>query len=58
MLPLALSSGPLFEGMATGIIAGLLVGSAMTLLVLPALVALFVEWFGMRFGAVDDTAGA
>lgn len=49
LLPLAMSGGPLFEGMATAIIAGLLVGSAMTLLVLPALVSLFVEWFGIRF---------
>lgn len=49
LLPLAMSGGPLFEGMATAIIAGLLVGSVLTLFVLPALVALFVEWFRIRF---------
>ena len=49
LLPLAMAGGPLFEGMATAIICGLLLGSAMTLFVLPALVALFVEWFGLRF---------
>ncbi len=56
LLPLALDGGPLFEGMATAITCGLLLGSVMTLLVLPALVALFVEWFGLRLAHTEEDA--
>ena len=37
---------------------GLLLGSLMTLLVLPALVAIFVEWFGLRLVAVEEVTRA
>jgi len=45
LLPLALSGGPLWEGMAWCMIFGLLVATLLTLLVVPALYAIFVEHF-------------
>ena len=42
--------GPLFKGLATVFAVGLIVGSTITLFVLPALIALFVENF--RFALV------
>ena len=45
LLPLALSGGPLWEGMAWLMIFGLLVATLLTLLVVPALYAIFVETF-------------
>jgi len=48
LLPLALSGGPLWEGMAWCMIFGLMVATVLTLLVVPALYALFVETFGVQ----------
>ena len=43
LLPLAISGGPLWEGMAWCMIFGLMVATLLTLLVVPALYAVFVE---------------
>ncbi|MFQ5982540.1 MAG: efflux RND transporter permease subunit, partial [Woeseiaceae bacterium] len=43
LLPLALAGGPLWEGMAWCMIFGLMVATLLTLLVVPALYAIFVE---------------
>ncbi len=48
LLPLALAGGPLWEGMAWCMIAGLIVATGLTLVVIPALYAIFVETFGIR----------
>jgi multidrug efflux pump subunit AcrB len=48
LLPLALSGGPLWEGMAWCMIFGLMIATVLTLLVVPALYALFVETFGVQ----------
>ena len=48
LLPLALSGGPLWEGMAWLMIYGLLVATVMTLFVLPALYAIFAENFRIK----------
>ena len=48
LLPLALSGGPLWEGMAWCMIFGLAVATLLTLLVVPALYAVFVETFKVR----------
>jgi multidrug efflux pump subunit AcrB len=54
LLPLALFGGPLWEGMAWGMIFGLGFSTALTLLVVPTLYALFVERFGMRVAALPE----
>ncbi len=48
LLPLALSGGPLWTGMAWCMISGLSVATLLTLLVVPALYAVFVENFRVR----------
>ena len=48
LLPLALSGGPLWEGMAWLMIIGLLVATLLTLYVVPALYAIVVETFGIE----------
>ncbi|QDT98510.1 efflux RND transporter permease subunit [Gimesia aquarii] len=48
LIPLALSGGPLWEGMAWCMIYGLAVATMLTLLVIPALFAIFVEVFRIR----------
>lgn len=48
LIPLALSGGPLWEGMAWCMIFGLLIATVLTLLVVPALYAIFVETFGAK----------
>ncbi|HBE66608.1 MAG TPA: AcrB/AcrD/AcrF family protein [Planctomycetaceae bacterium] len=48
LLPLALSGGPLWEGMAWLMIFGLLVATLLTLYVVPALYAIIVETFGVQ----------
>jgi multidrug efflux pump subunit AcrB len=45
LLPLAMSGGPLWEGMSWCMIYGLIVATLLTLLVVPALYAMFVETF-------------
>ena len=45
LMSLMFGGGPLFMGLATAFASGLVAGSAITLLVLPALMALFVENF-------------
>jgi len=48
LIPLALFGGPLWEGMAYAMIFGLLIATLLTLLVVPALFAIFTELFRMR----------
>ncbi len=48
LLPLALSGGPLWEGLAWCMIVGLLLATALTLFVIPALYAILVENFGVN----------
>ena len=48
LLPLAISGGPLWEGMSWAMIFGLLVATVLTLLVVPALYAILVETFGVK----------
>jgi len=48
MLPLALAGGPLWEPMAIVIIFGLLMATMLTLIVLPSILTVFVEHFGVR----------
>ncbi|HDZ21864.1 hypothetical protein LCGC14_0225940 [marine sediment metagenome] len=47
LIPLALFGGPLWEGMSWMLIFGLIVATALTLLVLPALYASLVEYVGL-----------
>ncbi|MCO6455290.1 MAG: efflux RND transporter permease subunit [Pirellulaceae bacterium] len=48
LVPLAISGGPLWEGMAWCMIYGLTVATLLTLLVVPALYAILVEHFGVK----------
>jgi len=48
LLPLAISGGPLWEGMAWCMIFGLIIATLLTLLVVPALYAIFVETFRVQ----------
>jgi multidrug efflux pump subunit AcrB len=48
LLPLAMGGGPLWEGMAWCMIYGLIVATLLTLLVVPALYAMFVETFRVQ----------
>jgi multidrug efflux pump subunit AcrB len=48
LIPLALSGGPLWEGLAWLMIVGLLVATLLTLYVLPALYAIAVETFRIK----------
>ena len=43
-------AGPLFKGLATVFAVGLTLGTAITLFVLPAIMAMMVENFGMKLG--------
>ena len=54
-LPLAMSGGPLWEAMSWCKICGLIVATLLTLLVVPALHALFVETFGVQPVRVEST---
>ena len=56
LLPLALSGGPLWEGMAWLMIFGLIVATVLTLYVVPALYAIIVETLGVRPLAVVPSA--
>ena len=47
LIPLALSGGPLWEGMAWLMIYGLIVATLLTLYIVPALYAVMVETFGI-----------
>ena len=53
LLPLALSGGPLWEGLAWLMIYGLLVATVLTLFVVPALYAIVVETFRVQPIAVS-----
>ena len=55
LLSLMFAGGPLFEGLATVIVVGLILGTALTLFVLPALIALFVEDFGLQLVDVKES---
>lgn len=48
LLPLALAGGPLWEGMSWLMIFGLIVATLLTLVVVPAFYAIFVETFRIR----------
>ncbi len=48
LLPLAIGGGPLWEGMCWCMISGLMVATLLTLLVVPALYAIFVEHFSVK----------
>jgi len=50
LLPLALAGGPLWEGMAWLMIFGLIVATVLTLVVVPALYAIFVETLKAKAG--------
>jgi len=54
LLPLALSGGPLWTGMAWAMIYGLTIATLLTLLVVPALYAIFVETFKVRLFRASD----
>ena len=58
LLSLMFAGGPLFEGLATVIVVGLILGTALTLFVLPALIAVFVEDFGLRLASKESTESA
>ena len=49
-------AGPLFRGLATVFAVGLTLGTAITLFVLPAIMALMVENFGMKLGKQPQRA--
>ena len=48
LLPLAISGGPLWEGMSWCMIYGLIVATVLTLIVVPSLYAMFVEVFHVK----------
>ncbi len=48
LIPLALAGGPLWEGMAWLMIFGLCIATVLTLLVVPAMYAIFVETFHVQ----------
>jgi multidrug efflux pump subunit AcrB len=54
LLSLMLAGGPLFKGLATVIVFGLLIGTVFTLFFLPSLYAVFVENFGMKIKIDED----
>ncbi|MGI9454953.1 MAG: efflux RND transporter permease subunit, partial [Aeoliella sp.] len=58
LLSLMFAGGPLFEGLATVIVVGLIFGTALTLFVLPALIAIFVEDFGLPLAALEKRVEA
>ena len=55
LLPLALAGGPLWEGMSWLMIFGLIVATLLTLVIVPALYAIFVENFGMKPVQLEPT---
>jgi len=56
LIPLALSGGPMWEGLAYVLIFGLFIATFLTLLVLPALYAVFAETFRMQVLPPDEAA--
>lgn len=58
LLPLATGGGPLWEGMSWCMIYGLIVATLLTLLVVPALYAMFVETFRVRPVEITTTGAA
>ena len=48
LVPLALSGGPLWEGMSWLMIYGLIVATILTLYIVPALFAIVIETFGIQ----------
>ena len=56
LLSLMFAGGPLFEGMATVMVVGLIFGTVLTLFVLPALIAVFVEDFGLNLTALPESS--
>lgn len=55
LLPLAMGGGPLWEGMSWCMIYGLIVATLLTLLVVPALYAMFVETFHVKPVQIEST---
>ena len=54
LMSLMFGGGPLFMGLATVFAVGLLFGSAITLIVLPALMAILVEVFHYSLVPVEE----
>ena len=54
LLPLALFGGPLWEAMAWLMIFGLIVATALTLVVLPVIYAAFVEYLGVTLVRMES----
>jgi multidrug efflux pump subunit AcrB len=56
LLTLMLGGGPLFKGLAAVIVYGLSIGTGFTLFFIPAIFAIFVENFGMKIQADEQTS--
>lgn len=55
LIPLALFGGPMWKAMAWLLILGLAIATLLTLLLLPAIYAVFVEALGMTLVREDST---
>ncbi len=56
LAPLMFGTNPLFKGLATVVVVGLSLGTLMTLFVLPAIIAFFVETFRVHMAKDADPA--
>jgi preprotein translocase subunit SecF len=56
LLSLMFAGGPLFGGLATVIVVGLILGTALTLFILRALIAVFVEDCGLKLATAPESA--
>ena len=56
LISLMLVGGPLFKGLASVIVVGLLIGTLFTLFVLPAIIAVFVERLGVQLAPMPPPA--
>ncbi len=54
LIPLALSGGPLWEGLAYCMIIGLMLTTTLTLIIVPAFYAILVETFGVQPVVIAD----
>lgn len=54
LLSLMFAGGPLFKGLSTVIVVGLSIGTLFTLFVLPAIIAVFVEKFGVNLAPLPE----
>ena len=58
LFPLMIGTNPLFKGLATVVVVGLSLGTLMTLFVLPAVIAFFVEVFRVHLAPEADPANS